>query len=77
VTAAGEAEVSPVMTIDKRCLSCSGNTATVLAGFKLACLQYAPSPVLYRDVPHSRTELIRLRMELIKQAKDELGPDVD
>merc|ERR1712217_228599 len=62
----------PVMTIDKRCLSCSGSAATVLAGFKLACLQYAPSPVEYQKVTYSRSELIRLRMDLLSQAKEQL-----
>lgn len=63
---------APVMTIDKRCLSCSGSAATVLAGFKLACLQYAPSPVDYQKVTYSRSELIRLRMDLLQQAKEQL-----
>ncbi len=29
-----------VIAIDNRCLSCSGQATTVLAGFKIACLQY-------------------------------------
>jgi len=62
----------PVVTIDRRCLSCSGSSATVLAGFKLACLSYAPSPVEYEKITYSRTELIRLRMDLLRQAKDRL-----
>jgi len=76
LAAGGEAD-APVMTIDKRCLSCSGNASTVLAGFKLACLSYAPSPVVYRDMPHSRSELIKLRMDLLAQAKEQLRCTID
>mmetsp|Transcript_64569 Transcript_64569/g.183279 ORF Transcript_64569/g.183279 Transcript_64569/m.183279 type:complete len:153 (+) Transcript_64569:2-460(+) len=65
-------EPGPVLSLDKRCLSCSGSSATVLAGFKLACLQYAPGPVMYQQAPHSRLELIRLRLELLGQAKEQL-----
>jgi hypothetical protein len=64
--------VTPVMTIDNRCLSCSGSAATVLAGFKLACLEYAASPVEYQKATYSRAELIRLQMDLLRQAKEQL-----
>lgn len=62
----------PTLNLDKRCLSCSGSPSTVLAGFKLACLQYSPSPVEFRQVTYSRSELIRLRIDLLRQAQDQL-----
>jgi hypothetical protein len=62
----------PVYTVDKRCLSCSGTSQTVLAGFKMACLQYAPGPVAYERAMYSRSELIRMRIDLLTQAKDQL-----
>jgi len=62
----------PVVMLDTRCLSCSGNQATVLAGFKMACLQYAPSPVEYEKSTYSRSELIKLRLDLLEQVKDQL-----
>jgi len=65
-------EAGPVVTLDKRCLACSGSQATVLAGFKLACLQYSPSSVEYQKVMYSRSELIRLRIDLLNQVKDQL-----
>jgi len=68
----GAAGGEQVLSLDKRCLSCSGNMGTVLAGFKLACLQYAPSPVEYQKAMYSREELIRLQMDLLIQAKDQL-----
>jgi len=64
---------NPVLLCDKRCLSCSGAASTVLAGFKLACLQYAPSPVEYEKATYNRSDLIKLRMDLLKQAKDQLN----
>jgi len=63
----------PVVSLDKRCLSCSNSSATVLAGFKMACLHYAASPVTYDDRPHSRLELIRLRFDLLNQIKEQLA----
>lgn len=61
-----------VVSIDNRCLSCAGSSATVLAGFKLACLRYESSQVEYAGVFYSRSELIRKRMELLEQARTAL-----
>jgi len=63
----------PIVTLDKRCLSCSNSSATVLAGFKMACLQYVASPITYDDRPRSRLELIRLRFDLLSQIKEHLA----
>lgn len=74
-TAAGfgfEGVTDQVVSIDNRCLSCSGGSATVLAGFKLACLRYEPGPVEYEGIFYSRSELIRKRMELLEQARSAL-----
>lgn len=43
-----------------------------LAGFKMACLQYAPGPVVYESTTYSRAELIRMRIDLLNQAKEHL-----
>jgi len=61
-----------VVSMDMRCLSCSGSSTTVLAGFKLACLQYAPKPVEYKKTVYTRTDLIHQRTELLHQAKERL-----
>lgn len=58
----------PVMSVDQRCLSCSGNRNLVLAGFKMACLQYAPGPVQFAKKTWPRSELLSLRMKLLSQA---------
>jgi len=62
-----------VVTLDQRCLSCSGSPSTVLAGFKMACLQYHPAPVEHKRRIYSRAELIQERMDLLLQAKDHLA----
>uniref|UniRef100_A0A0G4HG73 Uncharacterized protein n=1 Tax=Chromera velia CCMP2878 TaxID=1169474 RepID=A0A0G4HG73_9ALVE len=67
-----------VISVDPRCLSCSGQAATVLAGFKMACLQYAPQPVRYNKKLFNRGDLIAVRSQLLEQCFDALqsGPDL-
>jgi len=62
----------PVISVDRRCLSCSSSSSQVLTGFKLACLQYNPSPVEYQNSVCTRSELIRMRSELLHQAREQL-----
>jgi len=66
----------PVVSVDQRCISCSGQAATVMAGFKVACLQYAPGPVAYQNRTFERKDLLNLRQQLLDQANDALqnGP---
>lgn len=68
---------NPVMSVDQRCISCSGQTATVLAGFKIACLQYMPQPVEFQGSMHDRASLLNRRNELLSHAYGALhsGPD--
>mmetsp|Transcript_6004 Transcript_6004/g.14338 ORF Transcript_6004/g.14338 Transcript_6004/m.14338 type:complete len:564 (+) Transcript_6004:67-1758(+) len=67
----------PVIGVDNRCLSCSGQAATVLAGFKIACLQYKPAPVKYMAQTYERHELLQIRHDLLEQAHEQIqgGPD--
>jgi len=67
---------APVVSLDNRCLSCSGQGQTVLSGFKIACLQYAPGPVTYGKKNFVRCDLLDLRQRLLEQAHDALhgGP---
>eukprot|EP00427_Karlodinium_veneficum_P025436 CAMPEP_0169112086 /NCGR_PEP_ID=MMETSP1015-20121227/27439_1 /TAXON_ID=342587 /ORGANISM="Karlodinium micrum, Strain CCMP2283" /LENGTH=575 /DNA_ID=CAMNT_0009174083 /DNA_START=78 /DNA_END=1805 /DNA_ORIENTATION=- len=64
----------PVISLDSRCLSCSGSQATVLAGFKLACLQYRPGAVEYERKTYNRSDLIQKRCELLQQCRKTLEP---
>merc|ERR1719355_58466 len=58
----------PVVRVDNRCLSCSGQAPLVLSAFKMACLQYAPSPVEHDGSKHDRGELLQQRSQLLQTA---------
>lgn len=66
----------PVVRVDNRCLSCSGQAPLVLSAFKMACLQYTPSPVEHSGGLHDRDILIQQRHELLQAAQGNLeeGP---
>mmetsp|Transcript_113847 Transcript_113847/g.179177 ORF Transcript_113847/g.179177 Transcript_113847/m.179177 type:complete len:518 (-) Transcript_113847:214-1767(-) len=67
----------PVVRVDGRCLSCSGQAPLVLSAFKMACLQYAPSPVDFEGVQHDRAELLQRRHNLLAKCRQAIqaGPD--
>eukprot|EP00438_Fugacium_kawagutii_P029836 Skav200962 [mRNA] locus=scaffold448:471860:473407:- [translate_table: standard] len=63
---------APLVSLDKRCLSCCGGAGSVLAGFKIACLNYTAGPVEYRQAMYSRAELLHLQSKLVDQAYDRM-----
>eukprot|EP00920_Eleutheroschizon_duboscqi_P042903 GHVT01102142.1.p1 GENE.GHVT01102142.1~~GHVT01102142.1.p1 ORF type:complete len:237 (-),score=21.76 GHVT01102142.1:201-911(-) len=67
----------PVISLDQRCVSCSGQSTTVLAGFKIACLQYHPGPITYNAKVFNRSDLLSVRSKLLVQAHEaiQFGPD--
>eukprot|EP00928_Gymnodinium_smaydae_P038998 TRINITY_DN26748_c1_g3_i1.p1 TRINITY_DN26748_c1_g3~~TRINITY_DN26748_c1_g3_i1.p1 ORF type:complete len:703 (-),score=131.61 TRINITY_DN26748_c1_g3_i1:14-2122(-) len=69
-------DLPPPISVDQRCLACSGQGETVLSGFKMACLQYQPGPVTFAKKTYERVELIELRQRLLEQANEALqaGP---
>ncbi|CAJ1431913.1 unnamed protein product [Effrenium voratum] len=66
----------PVVRVDNRCVSCSGQAPLVLAAFKMACLHYAPSPIEHRGQMVERYELLERREQLLLGANRSLlqGP---
>jgi len=62
-----------VISVDNRCLSCSGQAQHVLSGFKMACLQYAPGPVSFSKKLYKQDELLELRQALLDQAQEQLA----
>lgn len=70
------AEDNDIVSVDQRCLSCSGQGNAVLSGFKMACLSYAPGAVAYGKKVYPRSELMQLRTQLLEQAYEALehGP---
>lgn len=57
MTTAGANSSRGIVVPDKKCLSCSGNKQVIMQAFKLACLAYVPSNVLYRGKVLSRGEM--------------------
>ena len=57
------------VALDKQCLTCSGQSSVVMKAFKIACLAYKPSPVVYPEndmKSHSRIDLIHLKGKMLK-----------
>jgi len=63
----------PVVRVNQKCLSCSGQAPLVLSAFKMACLQYAPSPVPYEGNQHDRTDLLQRRHALLQRCRSNLN----
>lgn len=56
----------PVISVDKSCLSCTGQNPTILSAFKMACLTYMPSQVMFSSQEFSRKELIDIQRRMIE-----------
>merc|ERR1719359_2018834 len=61
-------KTSKIVRVEERCLSCSGQAPTVLSAFKMACLQYNPSPVKFQDVDHTRIDLLAKMEQVLNRA---------
>lgn len=55
-----------VVSIDKRCLSCTGQSSSIISAFKIACLAYEPSSVTYHDKKFTRNEMLRLQKNILE-----------
>jgi hypothetical protein len=51
----GGPRVKNVLGVDPVCLSCTKFQSDIIKQFKFACLSYAPSPVIYRNMEFSRS----------------------
>ncbi|CAG9333357.1 unnamed protein product [Blepharisma stoltei] len=60
-----------VVNIDKTCLSCTGQSSIVLSAFKMACLTYTPSPVIFRQQLFTRKELIETQSKILSGLRNE------
>ncbi|CAE6921321.1 unnamed protein product [Symbiodinium natans] len=61
---------SQVISLDKRCYSCCSQSQMVMAGFKMACLQYKPSPVACSGGIFERVELFDHMEQLLEVARE-------
>eukprot|EP00971_Amphidinium_carterae_P062200 1231046-Amphidinium_carterae.1 len=62
-----------VVRVDNRCLSCSGQSPLVLTAFKMACLQYTPSPVEHEGRCYDRSSLVQERQRLLMRARSAMA----
>eukprot|EP00801_Mesodinium_rubrum_P001655 Mrub_01655.p1 GENE.Mrub_01655~~Mrub_01655.p1 ORF type:complete len:666 (+),score=168.69 Mrub_01655:134-1999(+) len=58
--------------VDKKCLSCSGQSSTVLSAFKLACLNYTSSKVEYQNKVLEKSDVLTIRDEILNKIFDKL-----
>lgn len=61
-----ESKKVKTVTLDKRCLSCAGQSSSVISAFKIACLAYEPSLVHFQEKRFSRKELFAVQKNLLK-----------
>ena len=60
---------NPYVSLDKQCLTCSGQSSVVMKAFKIACLAYKPSPVVFPETEmksHLRIDLLNLKGKMLK-----------
>lgn len=60
----------PQVTLRPECLSCSGQASSVYSAFKMACLNYTPSEIIFNNKHFPRTSLIKLLGEYISHIKE-------
>lgn len=63
----GQPKPRGLLAIDPICLSCSKNQGEIISKFKMACLSYAPSSVIHRNIEFSREQLLVFRKFLMGQ----------
>ena len=56
-----------VVSINKNCINCSGDSGFVMSAFKMACLKYNSSSVKYGIRSYPRVELMNIRQQLLTQ----------
>ncbi|OMJ74158.1 hypothetical protein SteCoe_26977 [Stentor coeruleus] len=61
----------PSVTIDTKCLTCSGQPNFITSAFKLACLAYAPTSVMFKDIIYERSELIDIQKRIVDGISDD------
>lgn len=58
------------VALERDCLSCAGVPSHTMDLFKMACIQYRPSPVSYRNNVLSRKKLLKMRKTLVDKCEE-------
>ena len=61
-----------VVTLDKRCYSCTNQNSIVLTAFKIACLGYYPTNINYRGEVFKRETLLQQKSKGIQKFWDKI-----
>lgn len=61
-----------VITMSTECVSCSGQSAGLVAAFKMACLSYNPSQMNYRHRKFTRQQLLHVQSAMLQGCWSEL-----
>ena len=56
------------LSLKTECMSCSGNNTVVMTAFKMACINYNPSPIKYSLKTFTRKQLINLLGTFINES---------
>ena len=56
------------LSLKSECMSCTGNSTVVMTAFKMACINYNPSPVRYNSRTFTRKQLISLMGSFINES---------
>lgn len=66
----------PVISMDKNCMSCTGEKPIIQSLFKMACLAYTPSPIIYSSQEFARKELISIQKRMIEGIPSSSKPEI-
>ena len=58
----------PYISLKSDCMSCSGQNPTILSAFKMACLNYSPSGIKYKQRNYTRKQLISVLGSLVNHS---------
>ena len=56
-----------VISLEQNSIKLAGQASNLVTAFKMACLAYNPSPVLYRGKSYDRISLLRARNKLLQE----------
>ena len=61
-----------IIRMNKNWISCANPNSVVLSAFKMACLSYSPSKVIYKNKSYARTELHLRKVYMVDKLKSVL-----
>jgi hypothetical protein len=67
----GIGQGSKVVSVDRNCFNCSPQPNLVLKAFKMACLNYKPSDILWNNKEYSRMQILKLRKMMVEGLDNE------